>query len=105
MHHNEIEKIDARSFESLSNLKWLHLNNNKLKEIDRKCSEPLKSIEMILLNENVGLNAVSLLKPSTPEYKYDEDQENEYGSITDWNKFLQQFPTQLGNYNYSSIYH
>jgi Leucine-rich repeat (LRR) protein len=99
---NEIEEIDVRLFDSLSNLEYLSLDNNKLKEIDRKCLEPLKSIEVILIYENFGLNAVSFIKPSTGYY-YDKDKVKEYGSISEWNKYLQQFP-QIGNNNYSSIY-
>ena len=76
------------------------MNNNRIDKIDRKCFEPLKSIEVIEIYENVDLNAVSFIKPST-EYYYDVDEVEE--SISEWNKFLQQFP-ELGNNNYSSIY-
>ena len=93
--NNEIVEIDVKSFESLSNLKALWLNNNKLKEIDRKCFERLKSIEVIEIYENEGLNALSFIKTST-KYCYDKTKIEKYGSISERNKFLQQFPTQLG---------
>ena len=96
MYDNEIEDIDAGSFDSFSNLKLLYLYNNKLREIDRICFEPLNSIELILLYENDGLKALSFVKPLTSKYTYDEEKLNEYGSISDWNQFLQQFP-ELGN--------
>jgi hypothetical protein len=70
------------------------LHNNKLKEIDGKCFEPLKSIEVIKIYENVGLNALSFKKPSA-EILYDKYKVEKYGSISEWNQFLQQFP-QLG---------
>ena len=92
---NEIEEIDGKAFESLSNLKWLRLGKNKLKEIDRKCFDSLKSIEMIELYENYGLKAVSFLKPSTKLY-YHIEEVKRYGFLSDWNRFLQQFP-QSGN--------
>lgn len=95
LNDNEIEVIDVRSFESLSNLKELRLYNNKLKEINRRCFEPLKSIEVILLYENAGLNYLSFIKPST-NFWYDEEKVEKYGSVSDWNTFLQQF-TDLGN--------
>ena len=102
MSENEIEEIDVRLFDSLSNLKVLCLSNNKLKKIYRKCFEPLKSIEVIQIYENVNLNAVSFIKPST-KFLYDTYKVNSYGSISEWDNFLQQFP-ELGNNNYSSIY-
>ena len=92
--NNEIEEIDLKLFESLLNLEYLNLSNNKLTEIDRRCFEPLKSIEAIELFENVDLNAVSFIKQSTKCY-YNKDNVKKYGSISEWNEFLQQFP-QLG---------
>ena len=91
LENNEIEEIDVRLFETLSNLKVLWLFNNKLKEIDRKCFEPLKSIEVIEIYENEGLNALSFIKKGT-EYWYVKDKIEKYGSISEWYKFLQQFP-------------
>jgi Leucine-rich repeat (LRR) protein len=102
LNDNEIEEIDVRLFESLSNLKRLYLSNNKLKEIDRKCFESLKSIEVILLYENVGLNVLSFIKSPADKYSYDYDKIKKYGSISKWNKFLQQFP-ELGNSIYLLI--
>ena len=101
LNNNAIEEIDVRLFDSLSNLKFLRLSNNKLKRIDRKCFEPLKSIELIEIYENEGLNAISFIKPST-KYWYDDIKVEKYGSISEWNQFLQQFPNQQGNNNYSS---
>jgi Leucine-rich repeat (LRR) protein len=92
LHNNSIEQIHFRLFESLSNLKALWLFSNTLKEIDRKCFEPLKSIEVIELYKNVGLNAVSFIKASTDKSWYFEYEVNKYGSISEWNQFLQQFP-------------
>ena len=60
------------------------------------------NLKEMWIYENVGLDAVSFIKPSTECY-YDEDKVKKYGSISDWNKFLQQFP-ELGNNNYLSIY-
>ena len=102
LNNNEIEEIDVRLFESLSNLKVLYLYNNKLKEIDRKCFESLKSIEVIEIYENVGLNVLSFIKPSVNKYSYDYDKIEKYGSISEWNKFLHQFPA-LGNIIYLLI--
>ena len=90
---NEIEEIDERSFGSLSNLIWLSLYNNKLKEIDRKCFEPLKSIEAIAIYQNNDLNAVSFIKPSN-KYWYDKEKLKKFGSVSEWNEFLKQFPEQ-----------
>jgi hypothetical protein len=103
LYNNEIEDIDVRLFESLSTLKVLYLYNNKLKlkEIDRKCFEPLKSIELIILYENVGLNVLSFIKPSINHW-YNKDNIKKYGSVSKWNKFLQQFPDS-GNNKYLLI--
>ena len=65
LEHNLIGELDVRLFESLSNLQSLSMSNNKLKIIDRKCFEPLRSIEVIDLFENICLNALSYVKPST----------------------------------------
>ena len=96
LYDNEIEEIEVGSFESLSNLELLRLSNTKVKEVDRKCFEPLKSIEVIEIYENEGLNALSFIKPSISEYWYEEDKAKKYGSISEWDKFLQQFPSQQG---------
>ena len=88
---NAIEEIDVRLFESLSSLKELRLDNNKLKRIDRNCFESLKSIETIILYENFGINFLSFIKPSTKIW-YDKEKVGKYGSDSEWNKFLQQFP-------------
>jgi hypothetical protein len=68
------------------------LYGNKVKEIGRKCFEPLKSIELIELYENEGLNARSFIKPSADKNWYNRAKVKEYGSISKWDKFLQQFP-------------
>ena len=77
MHKNQIEEIDSRLFENLTNLKALWLFGNRLIEIDRKCFEPLESIEVIELTENVGLNAFSFVKSST-KLCYDKDIDEKY---------------------------
>jgi Leucine-rich repeat (LRR) protein len=96
LNYNQIEEIDVRLFESLSNLKGLYLDNNKLKEIDRKCFEPLKSIEVIEIYINEALNVISFIKPSTV-FKSFYFQYGSIRSISNWNTFLQQFP-ELGKY-------
>ena len=99
MNDNEIEEIDVRSFEHLTNLKELRLCNNKLLiEIDRKCFQPLKSIELIFLYENVSLDGLSCIKSSTKIWYDDEVKEKvkKYGFVSVWSKFLLQFP-DLGN--------
>ena len=96
MSDNEIEEINVSLFESLSNLKYLYLYNNKLKEIDRKCFESLKSIEIILLYENVGPNVLSFIKSSAYILYNEREKLEKYGSVSEWNRFLQQFP-ELGN--------
>lgn len=99
LYNNEIEEIDVNSFEALSNVKWLDLQNNKLKEVDRKCFEPLRSIKVIYLHENVGLNAKSFIKPWTQIWYDDVVQEivKQYGCISRWNRFIQQFPDSGNN--------
>ena len=88
--NDEKEEIDVRLFESLSNLKYLYMNNNKLKRIDRKCFEPLKSIELIYLYNNVDQNVLSFVKPYSKIWYYPEVQEivKKYKSIARWNRFL-----------------
>jgi hypothetical protein len=73
----------------------LWLFKNKIKEIDRKCFEPLKSIEVIELYENNDLKALSFVNPST-KFSYNKEKVNKYGSLSDWNMFLQQF-SKSGN--------
>lgn len=46
---------------------------------------------MIKIYENVGLNVLSFIKPSTENW-YVKDKIQEYGLISEWNKFLEQFP-------------
>lgn len=91
MCNNEIEEIDLRSFENLSNLKLLKLNNNRLKRIDRNCFS-LKSIDIIQLYDN-DFKVLSFFNQFTKlhVFDYDKTKLDVNGFITDWNVFLDQF--------------
>jgi hypothetical protein len=52
---------------------------------------------VIEIYENEGLNALSLNMLSDEQNWYFNEKVEKYGSISVWNKFLQQFPTQLCN--------
>ena len=93
LENNNIQNIVFGSFESLTSLKVLKLNHNKLMEINQKCFEPLQSIEVIQLYEN-ELNVRSFFSKSTKLSVsfYDVDSLKEYGFLSDWKDFLEQFP-------------
>ena len=98
---NQIEEIDPRAFEDLVNLKWLSLEKNKLKGVERKCFEPLKNIACLEIYDNqFDSNILSFfnkdLAPADWKVSEVERKLNEAGGfISDWDKFLEQFPAKL----------
>lgn len=52
MEYNEIKGVNLRIFESLSNLKTLHLYNNKLKRIDSDTFKELTKLDTLWLHNN-----------------------------------------------------
>ena len=89
--NNEIEEINRFSFKGIPRLKVLKLNNNKLQKIHRECFEPLKSIEVIQLFGN-DFRSFFLESTELSSSFYDVDCLREYGYLSDWKDFLEQFP-------------
>lgn len=52
MKENEIEELDGRAFEGLSNLKELRLSNNRLKHVDTNTFKGLEKLERLELDYN-----------------------------------------------------
>ena len=96
MSYDEIEEIEVGTFDSLSNLYLLQLDNNKLKRIDRKCFESLKSIEKIDISDNDGPNYLSYNIESNSIVNALLNKVTKNGTVSKWDKFLEQFP-ELGN--------
>lgn len=92
--NNAIEEIKEYLFKDKGRLKVLKLNNNMLKKIHQECFKPLISIEVIQLYDNDLTNVNSFFLESTtlPISFYDVESLNEYGYISDWRDFLDQFP-------------
>ena len=93
LNNNQLIELDYMSFVNLGRLKALCLNDNKLKLVDRKCFESLKSIGVVQFygNEFKALSYLKLAEVKSTLY-HDMDQLNKNRFVSDWSRFLEQFP-------------